>query len=400
MTPTQSKDASRRCLVIRSHLRIEVLEAREVPSVTAEEVYSLPHLDGMSEKYPIDLIVESDEQYTLTHEPGGYSSVEGVVGSPLRAEQRGRFAVASGGGVSVVHVYDSATNALLGTLSPFERTYRGGVFVATADLTGDRVEDIIVAAGRGSAPWVLVYDGATLTEVRRFLAYAEEFRGGVFVAAGDVTGDGRADLVTGAGAGGGPHVKLFDGTQLFPGGDVRTTVEPFEVYGFFAYDAGFHGGVSVAVGDVNGDGLGDVITGAGPGGGPHVRAISGTDHRELASFFAYDPSMTRGVMVAAGDVLGANRAQIVTAPMHGGSPHLRAFDNGTAVKEYRPFDATLRNGASVAIRDLDDDGYAEVIAATGAGVTPRVRVLNPISGEIQRDFPSLTPNYTDGVYVG
>lgn len=386
--------------MIRSLLRAEVLESREVPSVTAEEVYSLPRLDGMSEKYPIDLIAESEQQFTLTHEPGGYSSAEGIVGSPLRAEQRGRFAVASGGGVSVVHVYDAATNALIGTLSPFERSNRGGVLVATADLTGDHVEDIIVAAGRGSAPWVLVYDGATLLEVRRFQAYAEQFRGGVFIAAGDVTGDGRADLVTGAGAGGGPHVKLFDGAQLFPGGDVRTAVEPFEAHGFFAYDAGFHGGVSVAIGDVNGDGIGDVITGAGPGGGPHVRAISGTDYRELASFFAYDPSMSRGVMVAAGEVLGTNRAQIVTAPLHGGSPHLRAFDNGTAVKEYRPFDANLRNGATVAVRDLDDDGYAEVIAASGAGVRPQVRVLDALTGDILRDFPAMTPNYTDGLYVG
>jgi hypothetical protein len=387
--------------VIRSPLRVEVLESREVPSATAEEVFSLPRLDGMSAKYPIDPAPAVWEQrFTLTHEPGWYSSEEGIVGRPLRAEQRGRFAVASGGGTSTVNVYDSATNALLGTVSPFDRSYRGAVFVATADLTGDRVDDIVAAAGTGSTPRVLIYDGATLTEVRRFLAYAETFRGGVFVAAGDVTGDGRADLVTGAGGGGGPHVKLFDGARLFPEGDVQAAVEPVESHGFFAYDATFHGGVSVAVGDVNGDGVGDVVTGAGPGGGPHVRAISGVDYRELASFFAYDPAMTRGVMVAAGDVLGANRAQIVTAPMHGGSPHLRAFDNGAVVRDYRPFDSNLRTGASVAMRDLDDNGIAEVIAASGGGVRPQVRVLESVSGDVGRVVPALPPNYTEGLYVG
>ncbi|MEQ9641608.1 MAG: hypothetical protein RIM84_16405 [Alphaproteobacteria bacterium] len=41
--------------------------------------------------------------------------------------------------------------------------------------------------------------------------------------------------------------------------------------GFFAYDANFTGGVRVATGDVNNDATPEIITAAGPGGGPHVR---------------------------------------------------------------------------------------------------------------------------------
>jgi hypothetical protein len=72
---------------------------------------------------------------------------------------------------------------------------------------------------------------------------------------------------------------------------------PELVNGFYAYDPAFAGGVRVAVGDVNGDGIPDIITGAGPGGGPEVRAFDATSLRPLADFFAYDPSYTGGVYV-------------------------------------------------------------------------------------------------------
>ena len=61
-----------------------------------------------------------------------------------------------------------------------------------------------------------MWDGATGAEVQSYFAYAADFAGGVWVAAGDVTGDGVAEVVTGTGIGGGPHVKLFDGATARP----------------------------------------------------------------------------------------------------------------------------------------------------------------------------------------
>ena len=73
----------------------------------------------------------------------------------------------------------------------------------------------------------------------------------------------RGLLATGAGPGAGPHVRVFDVSTGLP------------VRDFFAYAPGFTGGVRVALGDVNGDGIPDLVTGAGPGGGPHVRVFNG-----------------------------------------------------------------------------------------------------------------------------
>jgi hypothetical protein len=58
----------------------------------------------------------------------------------------------------------------------------------------------------------------------------------VFVAAGNITGGAGDEIVTGAGRGGGPHVRVFqgDGTATGPG--------------WFAYDASFTSGVHVAAG--------------------------------------------------------------------------------------------------------------------------------------------------------
>ena len=110
---------------------------------------------------------------------------------------------------------------------------------------------------------------------------------GVNVAVGELYGTGKAVIIAGAGAGGGPHVRVFTmgGRALSPG--------------FFAYDYRFRGGVNVAVGDLDGDGKGEIITGAGPGGGPHVRVFNRYGAAQGKGFFAADPASRTGVRLTA-----------------------------------------------------------------------------------------------------
>ncbi|MBX9623448.1 MAG: hypothetical protein K2X82_06500, partial [Gemmataceae bacterium] len=189
---------------------------------------------------------------------------------------------------AAARLYAGGSSVPARTFAPFG-DFAGGVVVATGDVTGDGVEDVVVGAGAGGGPRVVVYDGADGRTVYDFFAYAPEFRGGLGgVAVGDFDGDGYADIVTGAGAGGGPHVKAFDG---------RTGAEKAS---FFAYAPSFLGGASVAAGDVTGDGRPELLTGAGPGGGPHVRVFGweGGGAVPVADYLAFAPDFAGGVGVA------------------------------------------------------------------------------------------------------
>jgi hypothetical protein len=253
-------------------------------------------------------------------------------------------------------------------------SFVGGVRVAICDVTGDRRDDLIVAAGPGGGPHVQVFDGVTGQRVASFFAYDPSVSAGLFVACGDVLGLGIAQIVTAVDAGGGPHVRVFHGN----GADAGVS--------FFAYQPDFRGGVRVAVCNLTGSGRDEIVTAAGPGGGPHVRVFDGLTQRELASFFAYAPSVAGGIFVACGDVGGAPR--IVTGADAGGGPHVRAFhpDGSDAGVSFYAYIPGFKGGVRVAVADLDGDGRGEIVTAAGAGGGPHVRTFTATGAPIGGGF--------------
>lgn len=268
-------------------------------------------------------------------------------------------AIGQANSVEVLHDFNMATGGFRGggSFMPYASEYQGGVRVAVGDITGDGVADIVTGTSTG-AGHVKVFDGNTGSEIRSFFAF-EGFAGGITVAAGDVNGDGRADIITATGAGGGPHVKVFSGANN-------------ELIGsFFAYNPGFAGGVRVAAGDVTGDGRADIITGAGAGGGPHVKAFSGVNLGETHSFFAYDSGFQGGVNVAAGDVNGDGISDWVTGTGGASTAHVKVFSGGSGAElsSFFAFPPSFLGGVNVATGDLDGDGRSEVFASGETGLT-------------------------------
>jgi hypothetical protein len=257
------------------------------------------------------------------------------------------FALGSGPGIiNQVRVVDGKTGVELAFIQPFESTYTGGVYVAAGDLTGEGVADLVITPDEGGGPRVQIYSGGTFLKFADFFGIDDaNFRGGARPAIGDINGDGLADLVVAAGFGGGPRVAIYDGLSLF--NTVRSRLMP----DFFAFEPSLRDGVYVAVGDVNGDGFGDLILGGGPQGGPRVLVLSGRVllvsqtynpilaipvEAPLASFFVGDPNSRGGIRVAAKDLDGDSLADIVTGSGTGVGTLVTAYYGAAIVSQRNP----------------------------------------------------------------
>jgi len=285
-----------------------------------------------------------------------------------------------------------------------------GVNVACGDLNGTGRDWVLTGAGPGAVygPHVRAFtpEGAAVSSVS-FLAYGTN-KWGVNVACGDIDNDGMDEIITGPGPGAvfGPHVRAFNH-------DGGSSVSPIGGVSFFAYGT-LKFGVNICAGDIDGDGYAEIISGAGPGTvfGPHVRGwnVDGGTAASMpgVSFFAFGTPQY-GVNVACGDIDGDGIDEIITGagpgPIFAG--HVRAwnFDGGplTAMSgvSFFAYQGT-QSGVQVSSGDVDADGVDEILTMPGpnanAGAIVRAfdvigGVASPITGI---DFDAYDGSVTHG----
>jgi uncharacterized delta-60 repeat protein len=238
-----------------------------------------------------------------------------------------RFAVVSG---------TDNTTLLVPPTAPFagSEDFTGGGFVSAADFNNDGRAEMVFTPDLGGGPRVTIFSlpvSGTPTVLANFFGITGDpnFRGGARTGAGDVNGDGFADLGVSAGFQGGPRIALFDGTTL-------ATTPTKLLNDFFAFEDTLRNGAYLSIGDLNGDGFGDLAFGAGPGGAPRLLVISGQQTlvagpeaailTPLANFFVAGNADDRGgVRVAFNDADGDNLADLAVGSGEGSPANVRAY---------------------------------------------------------------------------
>ncbi len=237
-------------------------------------------------------------------------------------------------GTSHIRIFDELGNLKYSFWPSDDRSYTGGMNLAVADIDGDGVSEIIVAPRGGREPMVSVYsyDGTLRSQ---FLAFDASFKKEVYVGAFDFENDGVKEIIVGAGEGGGPHVRVFDGE-----GNLKLQ--------FFAFNQRFKGGVTVTGGDVNNDGMDEIIVGVASGANSYIRVF---DHSGflLTQFLAYAPNFYNGVRIAVGDIDRDGKKEIIAAPGKGIEPEIRIFNyKGNLINKFLAYNKNFKGGVLVA----------------------------------------------------
>ena len=180
-----------------------------------------------------------------------------------------------------------------------------------------------------------------LTQIADFFGITDpDFRGGARAAVGDLNGDGHSDLIVTAGASGGPRVAVFDGRSIVSFGTPVKMIDDF-----FVFDPADRSGVTVAAGDLDGDGKAELLFGAGPGGGPRVLVLrfadlASTGSAPFGNFFASDDTQRNGVQLAAKDINRDGILDLVTTT-EGPTAMLRSFAGSHDGLSVDPHDSVI-----------------------------------------------------------
>lgn len=236
--------------------------------------------------------------------------------------------------------------------------------VAVGDIDANGTIETIIGAGKNEGPKVKIYDAAK-QEIGSFLPFQQKkYTDGIDVAVADVTGDGRNDIVVGGREGDGSRIAVY--TLV---GSTYTKVSEFLV------DAGAKTIARVSAADVTGDTIAEIITGNGAGHAPRIKTYSFLGVK-LGDFAPFSAAFLGGVDVAAGDLNGDTRGEIVVSRLSDGSSLTRVFNaDGTMQREFWPYDG-LKNGVHVAIGNAVQYTPKSEILTTPTGVGPRLRVFD------------------------
>lgn len=287
-----------------------------------------------------------------------------------------------------VKVYNAQNLLIDNTFLAFDEGFKGGGKVTMGDLNRDGVDEIIIGAGTGGGPQVRGFDKNGVFSGLSIFPFHPDFRGGVDVTVGDVDGDKNDEIVVSQWSQGQAWVKIYESN----GRVIKAE--------FLAFDASFKGGANVVACDIDGNGVDEIVVGAGAGGGPHVRIFNGKGEFTGIQFFSFHPDFRGGVDVACGNVDGGKEEEMIVSQSSFGQAWVKVYRvNMQILGDFLAYPGSHKGGVNVACGDIDGDGKDEIITGAGAGGGPQVRAFEFTGQPTALNFFAYHPDFRGGVNV-
>lgn len=259
---------------------------------------------------------------------------------------------------SFVRFFNAAGERTRNGLFVFEDGFKGGDQILRADLNGNGKKELVVATAKNR---LLAWrdDGQPLLNV---YPYTAMYPGKMVLAIGDLRADGSADIIVAPSVGYDLPIKVYNrfGWQSRPD--------------WYPFHAGYKGGYHLAIGqiskkDISGKQYGSLIIGAGEGITPVVRVYD--NYFQLQTeWLPFDANFRGGVPVAAGDVDGNGVDEIIIGAGKGMKPTVQVFGKtGTARgPAFSAYDTAGFPGVDVRAVDVDFDGKDDILAVSEGGL--------------------------------
>ncbi len=346
------------------------ISEKTINNANSKFIYNFPAHSVTAIEFNIENLIKPKVQTAITVPKSEIKNTPATpdIGGPSdNSIQTSKIAASAGlGGNPHIKTFDSLGNQSQGNFFAYDQNFKGGVSIALCDFEGDGKNEVITGAGAGGGPHLRAFreDGR---EIANFFPFDPNFRGGIDVACGDIDKDGRDEIVTSQNSQGQAWIKVYRYDTR------KSIIGEWNAFGHVEC------GASVAMGDVDGDGTDEVIVGAGAGGGPHIRIYEADGTLKPLEFFAFHPNYRGGISVAAGDADGDGQDEIgVSQSGYGDQSWTKVYkynNEHSVLGEWKAYgDAIL--SAHIAMGDIDGDGRAEVVTGTGLGGEPLVLTFN------------------------
>ncbi|HLD61744.1 MAG TPA: hypothetical protein VI998_02100 [Patescibacteria group bacterium] len=263
-------------------------------------------------------------------------------------------------------------------IAAFDKKIKSGARIAMCDINGDGAKEIIAVPGSKAKSEVKIFKSDGKLFRKSFLVFDKKFSGGLYVACGNVSGDAKSEIIISAGAGGSNQIWVYSAS-----GKIISKIN--------ATAAGFKDGLRVAAGNVDGGKYDEIIAGTetgapqvlifkAPAEGEARQGRQSKSFKKIKSFAPISKALSKGVSVGTADIDGNGIKEIIVGAGKGSIPLVKIYNKkGTLIKEFYAYSTKFRGGVNVSGGDVDADGLDDITVIPQGGGTPQARVIRGIT---------------------